>query len=199
MKLTTLSEIRRKELRRAALEVVKTEGMIGTTLEKVAARAGASKGIVLHYFTNKRELFEHALREANSSLQADVAVRLARAKSPKERLEVIIATNFSARYFEPAVCQAWLSLCAETPRDPRLARIQRVIHRRMESNLRSALKTLVQHDEVADISLGISVLIDGLWLRLGVDPNSVSRQAAIDQVRDFVHSRTGIQLTFPED
>lgn len=199
MKLTTLSEIRRLELRRAALDVVKTDGMTGTTLEKVAARAGASKGIVLHYFTNKRELFEHALREANSNLQSDVAARLARAKSPKERLEVIIATNFNTRHFEPAVCQAWLSLCAETPRDPRLARIQRVIHRRMDSNLRSALRALVPEDDVASISLGISVLIDGLWLRLGVDPNSVTRQAAIDQLRDFVRSRAGIDLTFSDD
>ena len=131
MKLTSLSEIRRKELRRAALEVVKTEGMTGATLEKVAAKAGASKGIVLHYFTNKRELFEHALRQANADLQMDVAIRLALAKTPKERLEAIVATNFAPRHFEPAVCQAWLSLCAEVPRDPQLARIQRIIHRRI--------------------------------------------------------------------
>jgi len=199
MKLATLSEIRRKELRRAALEVVKAEGMIGTTLEKVAAQAGASKGIVLHYFTNKRELFEHALREANADLQSDLAKRLAEARSPKERLEAIVATNFSARHFEPEVCQAWLSLCAETPRDPRLARIQRVIHRRMDSNLRSALKALVADHQLAKISLGLSVLIDGLWLRLGVDPKSVSREAAIDQVRDFVRSHTGIDLSVPAD
>ncbi|MGG2476417.1 TetR family transcriptional regulator, partial [Rhizobium sp. BR5] len=34
--------------RRAAFEVLQTEGMAGATLERVAAQAGASKGIVLH-------------------------------------------------------------------------------------------------------------------------------------------------------
>lgn len=196
MKLASLSEIRRKELRRAALEVVKAEGMTGATLEKVATRAGASKGIVLHYFTNKRELFEHALRQANADLQLDVASRLALAKTPKERLEAIVATNFAPHHFEPAVCQAWLSLCAEVPRDPQLARIQRVIHRRMESNLRSALKAMVPDQEIAAISLGITALIDGLWLRLGVDPGSLSRRDAIDQLEEFVRRRTGVDVDF---
>lgn len=85
------------------------------------------------------------------------------------------------------------------PHDPRLARIQRVIHRRMDSNLRSALKHLVREGEVASVSLGISVLIDGFWLRLGVDPASVSRSNAMEQLKDFVRARTGIELTFPQE
>ncbi len=63
VKLTRLSDIRRKELRQAAFAVLEREGIAGATLEKVAAQAGASKGIVLHYFRNKQELFEHAMRE----------------------------------------------------------------------------------------------------------------------------------------
>ena len=59
MKLTKISEIRRRELRQAAYEVLQTEGMAGATIEKVALKAGASKGIVLHYFKTKQQLFEH--------------------------------------------------------------------------------------------------------------------------------------------
>lgn len=194
MKLTSLSEIRRKELRRAAFEVLKTEGINGTTLEKVAAKAGASKGIVLHYFTNKRELFEHAMREANAELRIVVAARLARARNSKERLEAIIGGNFDPRFFDPLICQAWLSLCSEVPRDPTLARIQRVIHGRMDSNLRSALKGVVPDAEVAGISLGVSAMIDGLWLRRGVAPQSLTLEQAIAQMVDFVKSHTGVTL-----
>ena len=64
MRLTKISEIRRRELRRAACEVLQKEGLAGATLEKVATHAGASKGIVLHYFASKQELVEHAMREA---------------------------------------------------------------------------------------------------------------------------------------
>ncbi|TGT05093.1 TetR family transcriptional regulator, partial [Mesorhizobium sp. M8A.F.Ca.ET.213.01.1.1] len=68
LKLKRLSDIRRKELRQATFTVLEREGIAGATLEKVAAQAGASKGIVLHYFRNKQELFEHAMREANAVL-----------------------------------------------------------------------------------------------------------------------------------
>ncbi|MHC2259497.1 AcrR family transcriptional regulator [Sinorhizobium meliloti] len=86
MALTKLSDIRRRELRRAAVEVMKREGAAGTTLEKVAQEAGASKGIVLHYFRNKQELFEEAMREANAGLRDDVVRRLKKARSPIERI-----------------------------------------------------------------------------------------------------------------
>src|SRR5690606_17178934 len=78
-KLTRLVDIRRRELRQAAFEVLQREGMAGATLEKVAIQAGASKGIVLHYFRNKQELFEQAMREANANLRDAVAERLRQA------------------------------------------------------------------------------------------------------------------------
>ncbi|TKD37122.1 MAG: transcriptional regulator BetI [Mesorhizobium sp.] len=192
MKLTRLSEIRRKELRRAAFAVLQREGVAGATLEKVAAEAGASKGIVLHYFRNKQELFEHAMREANTALRDAVVARLKHARTPRERLEAIIEGNFEPAFYRPSICHAWLSLCAEVPRDAKLARIQEVIHARMNSNLMSALKSMVATDEAADIALGVTSLIDGLWLRLGLQKRGISGEQAIQQVKDFVAGRLAI-------
>jgi len=189
MKLTRISEIRKRELRRAAFEVLQREGMAGATLEKVAAQAGASKGIVLHYFANKQELFEHAMREANAALKDAVVARLNRAATPLERLEAIIEGNFEERFFQPSICHAWLSLCAEVPRDPQLARIQKVIHARMRSNLLSALVHLLPEDECEAAVLGITALIDGLWLRLGLQSEGLTREDALRQMRDYLSHR----------
>ncbi|MCV3767132.1 choline-responsive transcriptional repressor BetI [Rhizobium sp. TRM95796] len=189
MRLAKISEIRKKELRRAAFEVLKREGMAGATLEKVAAQAGASKGIVLHYFSNKQELFEHAMREANAELRDAVAARLAAARSPRQRLDAIIEGNFEERFFQPSICHAWLSLCAEVPREPQLARIQRVIHGRMRSNLMSALTDILPRDECEEVALAITALIDGLWLRLGLQSNGLNRDDALRQMRDYLSHR----------
>ncbi|MDP3899408.1 MAG: transcriptional regulator BetI [Mesorhizobium sp.] len=186
MKLTRLSDIRRRELRRAAFEVLQEQGMAGATLEKVAAHAGASKGIVLHYFRNKQELFEHAMREANAGLGAAVAARLARTPDPRARISAVIECNFEPRFFQPSICHAWLSLCAEVPRDATLARIQRVIHARMRSNLVSALRALVPPEAVEGLALGISALIDGYWLRLGLRAGSVTGDDAVRQINLYV-------------
>ena len=52
----SIEQLRRQELARAAYEILQEEGIAGTTLAKVAERAGMSKGIVLHYFKGKDEL-----------------------------------------------------------------------------------------------------------------------------------------------
>ena len=96
MKLSKISEIRRRELRQAAYEVLQTEGMAGATIEKVALKAGASKGIVLHYFKTKQQLFEHAMRHSNALLRDGVIRRMRLALSPDERLWAIIACSMSA-------------------------------------------------------------------------------------------------------
>ena len=193
VKLKRLSEIRRKELRQAAFAVLEREGIAGATLEKVAAQAGASKGIVLHYFRNKQELFEHAMREANAVLCQAVIARLRRAKTPMERMDAVIEGNFEEHLFQPALCHAWLSLCAEVPRDEKMARIQRVIHARMRSNLLSGLHGLASPADADDIALGVTALIDGLWLRLGLQPGSVSREQAVRQVKNYVAGRLALR------
>lgn len=177
--LRSISDIRRRELRAAAFRVLQREGVAGTTLEKVAAEAGASKGIVLHYFRSKAELFEQVMREANLVLRNRVNLRLATACSPQDRLKAIIAGNFEPDLFNAPVCHAWLSLCAEVPRSPALARIQRVIHARMHSNLMSGLRPLLPVDQAFAKAIQLSSLIDGLWLRLGLAPNSVTPEQAL--------------------
>lgn len=197
MKLTRLSDIRRKELRQAAFAVLEREGIAGATLEKVAAQAGASKGIVLHYFRSKQELFEHAMREANAVLCHAVIARLRRARTPMERLDAVIEGNFEEHLFRPPLCHAWLSLCAEVPRDEKLARIQKVIHARMRSNLLSGLRGLTSPDVADEIVIGVTALIDGLWLRLGLRPGSVSRELAVRQVKDYVVGRLALRQAAP--
>jgi TetR/AcrR family transcriptional repressor of bet genes len=197
VKLSRISDIRRKELRQAAFAVLAREGIAGATLEKVAAHAGASKGIVLHYFHNKQELFEHAMREANAALRDAVIARLRRAVTPMQRLDAVIDGNFEPHLFQPSICHAWLSLCAEVPRDEKLARIQKVIHARMRSNLLSGLKGLASPGDAEDIAFGVTAMIDGLWLRLGLQPGSVSREQAIIQVKDHVAARLAVRRALP--
>ncbi|MBR0556375.1 transcriptional regulator BetI [Ciceribacter sp. L1K23] len=189
MKLTRISVIRRKELRLAAFEVLQKEGIAGATLEKVAAHTNSSKGIVLHYFRNKQELFEQAMREANVQLRDAVSARLKLARTPYERLQAVVEGNFEDRFYQPATCHAWLSLCAEVPREPQFARIQKVIHARMHSNLMSALVHLLPREECDEVALAITTLIDGLWLRLGLHSGGITRETALSQVYAYLDHR----------
>ncbi|EJN05941.1 transcriptional regulator BetI [Phyllobacterium sp. YR531] len=186
MALAKIRDIRRQELRRAAVVVMQREGVPGTTLEKVAQEAGASKGIVLHYFRNKKHLFEEAMREANSDLREHVVKKLNAANTPFERVWAVIEANLGEHIYKPPQGHAWLSLCAEVPREPQLARLQKVFHSRMHSNLMSGLLLLLPKQEAQEAALSISALIDGLWVRLGIGDQALNSAIALKLARDFL-------------
>ena len=184
----SIEQIRRKELSDAAYEAMQVWGLPGTTLVRVAAKAGVSKGIVLHYFRNKDELIEAAMRRANAALRDEVVRRLAASRAPRERLDAIIEGNFDEHFFVPQITHAWLSFCGEVPRNPQFARLQRAIHARMYSNLMSALKHLLPRPEAEEATRAISIMIDGLWLRHGLVQGSMDRASALKHMTALVES-----------
>ena len=187
----SIEQLRRQELAAAAYEILQEEGIAGTTLAKVAERAGMSKGIVLHYFKGKDALLETVMRHANSLLRDEVVRLMAEAKTPRQRVEAIVAGNFSPKYFKPEICNAWLSLCAEVPRNANFARIQRAIHARMRSNLMSALRQLLPPERQEAAVIGITAMIDGLWLRLGLNQDGLSLSAAMEQMKSMLDLHLG--------
>lgn len=193
MALTKIRDIRRLELRRAAVAVMQREGASGTTLEKVALEAGASKGIILHYFRNKQHLFEEAMREANAGLREHVVLKLRAAETPFQRIWAVIEANLGERVYKQTNGHAWLSLCAEAPREPQLARLQKAFHARMHSNLMSGLIPLLPRQQAQLTALSISALIDGLWVRLGIGDQTVSSATALSL------ARTMLEHALPQD
>lgn len=188
-----IEEIRRQELTEAARAVLQRQGFAGTTLQRVATEAGVSKGMVLHYFRDKDELIERAMRYENALLRDEVVRRMARATGPRERLLAIIEGNFDPAHFQPAICHAWLSLCAEVPRNRQFQRVQRVIHARMHSNLLSALRPLLPLAEAARTARSLSALIDGLWLRCGLQIGGITPAEALGEVMLFVEKAVPVR------
>lgn len=186
-----IEQIRRRELAVAAYEILQEAGIAGTTLAKVAERAGMSKGIVLHYFSNKDSLLEAVMRLANALLRDEVIARMQKAKGPRERIEAIVAGNFAPSFFHPEICNAWLSFCAEVPRNREFARIQRVIHARMRSNLLSGLRALLPEPDAEAAAIGITAMIDGLWLRFGLSLGGITRDQALDEMGRYLEQWLG--------
>lgn len=187
----SIEQLRRQELAAAAYEILQEEGMAGVTLAKVAERAGMSKGIVVHYFGGKDALLEAVMRLANSMLRDEVIQLMNRAQTPRARLDAIIDGNFSPKFFKPEICNAWLSLCAEVPRNRAFARIQRAIHARMRSNLLSALRDLLPAERREAAVVGITAMIDGLWLRFGLGQSGLGHAEAMAQMTSIVGLHLG--------
>jgi transcriptional repressor BetI len=190
-----MEEIRRRQLIEATIASIHDVGFSEASVSRIAARAGVSAGIVHHYFEDKGELLEATLRQLGANLSASVIRRLHAARSAAHRLMAVVDGNLGPELFTAEAVSAWLAFWAQVPTNPRLARIQTVIIRRLHSNLVHALRPFLRGPEVQQVAQDLACLIDGIWLRAAVDPagpnGAEARRAAIDFITHRVKIKVG--------
>lgn len=187
-----IKDIRREELLLATLDTIHKEGLHNITVAKLSSTAGMSQGMVHHYFKNKAEIIEAAIRYVNTKLRDYIIAEINHSQTDRERLFKIIDANFADQWFNQDITRLWISFCAEVPFNPTFYRIQYAIHRRMRSNLLSSLKPLVKIEEAERISNELSNLIDGLWLRKSVNTSEISSEQAVHCIEQYL-SQMGIE------
>ncbi|MGD8710725.1 MAG: transcriptional regulator BetI [Ectothiorhodospiraceae bacterium] len=184
-----MEPIRQRQFIEATLEIIHEEGLQGTTLSKVARRAGTSTGLVAHYFHDKSGLLESTFRHLARELGAEFRRQLEGAHSARQRALAVIRANFNESQAHPEVVSGWLSFWSRVNHDPRLARVQRVVASRLRSNLLFALNQLVPRDDAVRIATGLSVLIDGLWLRASLRTGGIDFAQARELARDYLFTQ----------
>ena len=183
---TSIQKIRRQDLVRAAYRTFIDHGLEGMTMARIGQRAGMSHGIVNYYFKGKAELLDAVVRHANCLIMQEVAARLRRAQTPRERLSAIVEGNFRAELFNRETANAWTSFYAAVPNRQEFERLQRAVYRRLRSNLMHDLVRLVERPRAEEIALGISVWIDGLWLRRAMTGEDLTAEQAIRAVNAYI-------------
>ncbi|WP_374381313.1 transcriptional regulator BetI [Dongia sp.] len=176
---TRIRDVRRRDMQRAAFDILAEEGFHGLTLAKVAERLGMSRGLLHHYFADKDELLEAAVRFGNRMISEDVAERLRQCRTPQERLGIIFAGNFDESIYLAERAKYWVSYCAQATFSHRFSRLIRIQNARMHSNLMHELKQLTDAAHAAEIAAIISMLMDGMWTRMGVTGNYPEKPAAL--------------------
>jgi TetR/AcrR family transcriptional repressor of bet genes len=199
---TSIRELRKEELERAAREVIDQVGFNNTTVERIAALAGASKGVAHHYFKNKDEMLVAAVRHANRLFARDFLKLLARAKSPSERLWTIITSQLSQEYLTPQYLRAYLTILEAGFRKQEIVRIYDITERRGRSNIAFALRAMMPARDVPLVAHNIWSMIEGAWLAL--PPQSENgRKEIVLAIAGYVTSSTpGFDesvITFDED
>jgi TetR/AcrR family transcriptional repressor of bet genes len=184
-----LQSFRRNELMDATIAAIFEGGLQQTTLHAIGKQAGLSPALVNHYFDGKEALLEATMRRLMRELGREVAARLPAKPTAIDRLHAIIDGCFSRRHFLPESMVAWLSFWLEVRRDPRFARLQRILNRRFQSNIMFALRQLVPEPVAEDLALGLTALIDGFWWAYAADAKRVQPARARRLCRDYLAGR----------
>jgi TetR/AcrR family transcriptional repressor of bet genes len=176
--------IRKAALINATIATVGRAGSLDVTVAQIAREAGMSSALAHHYFGSKERIFLAAMRHILTQYAESVRGQLKDAGTLHERLQAVVRANFTPLNFARETIAAWLNFYALALVEPEAARLLRVYHRRLRSNLLVALRPLAGV-EAERITATVGALIDGLYLRAALS-NEADAAAAERMTLDYL-------------
>ena len=176
--------IRKAALINAAIATVGRKGSLDVTVAQIAREAGMSSALAHHYFGSKERIFLAAMRHILTQYGQTARQALQGADAPRARLEAILRASFDRMNFQHETIAAWLNFYALALVEPEAARLLRVYHNRLRSNLILCLRPLIGA-EAGRTALALGALIDGLYLR-GVLSTELDGPTAEGLILDYL-------------
>jgi AcrR family transcriptional regulator len=173
-------EKRRAALVQAAIRCLAEGGMASFKMERIAAEAGVSLGLLPHYFKSKTELLAEVYRAA---LYDDVYRKIAELDdkaigAPPERLRRIVDAIIDPDYLKPANLTVWLALWGEIVVNPELRLAHRALYRSYLKSLAVLIGEVAEERRrsvnATEIARSLQALVDGLFLERALDKQAVS-------------------------
>lgn len=185
--------VRRAELIEATLQSLAERGPGAVSVRDVAKRAGVSPGLLRHHFGGFSNLLAEAYGQVVARVDAalDNAIRHAGGEA-EPRLRAFLEASFSEEIVNGELLSAWLAFWSLVRVDPEIAAKHGetyVAYRRRLENLLEDLAQARGHKlDLRPAAIGLSALLDGLWLELCLDPDSYTRAEAVSIASGWVEA-----------
>jgi TetR/AcrR family transcriptional regulator, transcriptional repressor of bet genes len=202
-----LPEQRRQGLIAATIECLKRYGHEGLSIRTISAQAGVSVGLINHHFPNKEELVAAAYRHINARLIALMQAAVARAgDSPRARMRAFLEAWFSAPSLDADALAVWVVFWGLYRHSRLIQRVHRETYQGYISLLRSLLADLlpssraprsprgrqsaraVQAVDLRLAAIGLTALLDGLWLEWCLEPGTFRPTEAVSLCETWIDS-----------
>ncbi|HEX4647900.1 MAG TPA: transcriptional regulator BetI [Steroidobacteraceae bacterium] len=200
-----LPQQRRQALIDATIECLKRYGHQGLSIRTISAQAGVSVGLINHHFPNKDRLVAAAYRHFNDQLVGGLEAAVKRAAdSPRARLRAFLEASFSPPNLDPQVLAVWVVFWGMYRHSALIRRVQRATYRGYLRLLHSMLAALLPPPARAPArrarrarggrvdlrlaAIGLTALLDGLWLESCLEPGAFRTHEAIALCEAWVES-----------
>ena len=162
----------------AAIESLKRYGHEGLSVRRIAAAAGVSIGLINHHFPNKDALVAESYRTFSRRLTTSFEAAVAAARpEPRARLRAFFNAVFARPNLDPQVLTAWVAYWSLMQVSPEMRAVHDEEGRGYGDLLGRLLSELARERSRAQPDLrlaiiGLTALLDGLWLEWCLDPDS---------------------------
>lgn len=183
-------ETRQMQLIEATIDSLARRGYSDTTLADVADGAGLSRGIVNFHFESKEKLLVATLQYMSEEYSGHWHAALDRAgSSPANRMWALVAADFDRKICSKRKLAAWCAFWGEAKSRPTYQALCGANDREFNEtfvHLCTELKREGGYDfDPGCIALGLSTMMDGLWLRLMMS-DGLTRDGAHEAAIDFL-------------
>jgi len=164
------ADTRRDELIAACGRCLAKHGAHGTSVRAICLEAGVSHGLLRHYFDGISALIAATYRATGAQVSHALALAVeAAGDGPRARLRAFVATNFRAPIADAELLATWLAFWSLARSDSVIGKI----HDEIYADNRADLAALIAACPGAPANphlaaVGLSALIDGLWLELSL-------------------------------
>ena len=180
------ADFRRQSLIDATAASLAEQGVAGTSVRAICARAGVSPGLLTHYFDGIDDLVAATYRDVTDRVSATLrAAEEAAGDAPRARLIAFITASFRPPIADPALLATWLAFWSLVKTAPAIASIHGETYRGYREELELLLGGCgLTPAEAGPVAIALSALVDGLWLELSLDPSTFTpAQASAMAVR----------------
>jgi TetR/AcrR family transcriptional repressor of bet genes len=178
-------DARRDSLVEAALRSLAAHGHAGASVRRIAAEARVSIGLINHHYDSVDELIAAAYEKvALGIVQKLVDATRDAPPSPRARLSAFFQASCSPPLLNPDLLNVWVVFWSMVKHSPVMQRTQRHTFAEYRSVLEQHL--IAFGAEVGIIgtdmrlsAIGLSALLDGIWLELCLNPAGLSPEEGI--------------------
>lgn len=171
-------EQRKAHLVEATLKCLKQYGFLGASIRKICAEAGVSVGLINHHYAGKDELVAEAYLTVTGRVMRLLRDALDAAEpQPRARLSAFFQASFSSELLDPQLLEAWLAFWGAVKTAEAIHQAHEHSYGEYRRMLAGALAQLAaehgwQGFDTELAAIGLSALLDGLWLESGLNPNT---------------------------
>jgi TetR/AcrR family transcriptional repressor of bet genes len=184
-------EFRQNTLLRAALVTVAKFDIEAATIARICAEAGASRGLITHYFESKQALLVAALSSLFDEAQA---LKESIATDPDltavERIRRIAYSSFQAPIYSWEMAAAWQAFSNSSRYNPVYKAPLQLSAQKFSDTVVPLfdlieLQQQLRLDAIA-AARGLYVLISGLWNSMACDEDGIKPQEAMMQCDVYI-------------
>jgi AcrR family transcriptional regulator len=186
-------EMRRLQLIEATIDSLARRGYADTTMADVADGAGLSRGIVNFHFESKEKLLVATLQFMADEYSAHWrAALLSAGDEPSRQLMALVVADFDRAICNKRKLAAWCAFWGEAKSRPTyqaLCGARDEAYQRVFIGLCRRLQAEGGYDfDAHAMALALSAMLEGLWLRLMMGAEDVTRESALQAAIGFLAS-----------